>query len=136
MPKNNKNGDRIGAQTRALLRLQSFKYIVKVWGCVIGYIRMFVFKICSQCLSIIRKLYLFSDLVTESNHELLFWLERRIKQLTFNKVTMSIIYKNNLKCAFEGPWKLQIRYVANVMNICHLWAITVLPLVCSSLYHE
>ena len=53
LPKNNKNGNRIGGQTRTVLILESSKYLQNEWECVIGYIKMFVFKICSR-----RKNYL------------------------------------------------------------------------------
>ena len=43
-----KNSDQIGGQTRSLLLLESSKYLHHEWECVIGYIKMIAFRICSQ----------------------------------------------------------------------------------------
>ena len=53
LPKNNKNGDRIGGQTRALLLLESSKCLCNKWKYEVGYIEKLSFAICSQ-----RKNYL------------------------------------------------------------------------------
>ena len=48
LPKNNKKCDRIGGQTRTLQLLESSKYLRNEWEYVVGYIKNFLFEMCSQ----------------------------------------------------------------------------------------